>query len=318
MKWLYIGTEIPIWPEFFQYIIHDLKIFQAKSILLKEDGNITGNVLIFNENDEILYFGFFGVLNHDKDKITFLLNSLIEYGKLNNFSKIIGPVNIPTFIYGWGFMEKGSEASIFIGKPINPPIYQELFFHKGFTLKTKELSLEGPVVEINSKIIKNLTPENYEIFNPNSWEEVLSFKPKFFKLIKNLPRSSSITPGTEHLYENYVEFAKTYGDLFLILFLRYKITNDIVGCFFSIPNPFRKDESDNYDSCEAFLILLEEEHRGKGLGWLLSLFTAKKGWDNNMRYTSSPIEKKVKRSIRITKKYGLEHKRTHLILEYSI
>jgi len=293
-------------------------MFQAKSILLTEAGNITGNVLIFNENDEILYFGFFGVLNHDKNKISFLLNSLIEYGKSNKFSKIIGPVNIPTFIYGWGFMEKGSEASIFIGKPINPPIYQELFFHKGFTLKTKELSLEGQVIKLNSKFLKSLTSENYEMFNPKSWEEVLSFKPLFYRLKSNLPHDSVITPGTQHLYENYVEFAKTYGGLFLIVFLKYKITGDIIGCFLSIPNPFRRNKSDIYDSCAAFLILIEKEHQGKGLGWLLSLFTAKKGWDNNMRYTSSPIEKNVKRSIRITKRYGLEHKRTHLILEYSI
>jgi GNAT superfamily N-acetyltransferase len=246
------------------------------------------------------------------------LNNLIEYGKKKKFSKIIGPVNIPAIIYGWGFMEKGSEASIFIGKPINPPIYQEEFFHKGFTLKTKELSLEGPVIKLDSKFIESFTPENYELFHPKSWEEVLSFKPKFYRLKSNLHQDSVISPGTQHLYETYVEFVKTYGGLFQIIFLKYKITGDIVGCFFSIPNPFRKNEGDIYDSCEAFLILLDKEHQGKGLGWLLSLFTAKEGWDNNIRYTSSPIEKNVKRSIRITKRYGLEHKRTHLILEYSI
>jgi len=286
--------------------------------LLLEDGNITGNVLMFNENDDVLYFGFFGVLNHNENKISYLLNSLIEYGKLNGYSKIIGPVNIPTLIYGWGFMDKGSEASIFIGKPINPPIYLELLINKGFTIKTKELSLEGPVIKLNSTVIKMFTPDNYEMYIPKSWEEVSSFKPTFFKLVKNLPQDSVLSPGTQHLYEMYVEFVKTYGGLFQIIFLKYKITGDIVGCFFSIPNPFRKNEGDIYDSCEAFLILLEKEHQGKGLGWVLSLFAAKIGWENNMRYTSSPIEKNVRRSIRITKKYGLEHKRTHLILEYSI
>jgi len=215
-------------------------------------------------------------------------------------------------------MEEGSEASIFIGKPINPPIYQELFFQEGFILKTKELSLEGPLIELSSKFIKSFTRENYEMFNPKSWEEVLSFKPNFFRLITNLPRDSVITPGTQHLYENYVDFVKVYGNLFLIAFLKYKITGDIVGCFFSIPNPFRKNKSDIYDSVEAFIILLEKEHQGKGLGWLFSLFSAKKGWDNNIRWNSTPIENKVKRSLKIAKKYGMEHKRTHLILEYSI
>ena len=318
LKWLYIGTNLPVWPEFYPYILHDLKAFRTKSLLLKEEGNIAGHVLVFHEDAEILFFGFFGVFNDEHEKIEFLLNKLIEYGKQHNFHKIIGPINIPIPIYGWGFLEKGSAANLFVGKPTNLPIYQEMFFQKGFTLKTKELSLEGPLKDFNSKILNNFDSENYEMFQPKSWEEVLNFKTRFFKLNTNLPRTSVITPGIQYLYENYIKFIKQYGDLFMIVFLKYKITGDIVGCFFSIPNPFRKNKSDIYDSVEAFIILLEKEHQGKGLGWLLSLFTAKKGWDNNIRYTSSPIEKNVKRSIRITKKYGLKHKRTHLILEYSI
>ena len=137
-------------------------------MLLVEDGNITGHVLLFNESDKVLFFGFFSVFNHDETRISYLLNRLIKYAKLHNYSKIIGPVNIPTYIYGWGFMDKGSVANIFIGKPINPPIYQELFFSRGFTLKTKELSLEGPVIELNSLVIKMFTPEDYEMFNPIS------------------------------------------------------------------------------------------------------------------------------------------------------
>ena len=286
--------------------------------MLTVDGNISGHVLLFHENDDILYFGFFGVINHDKNKIGFLLNSLIEYGKLNKFSKIIGPINIPTFIYGWGFMEEGSESSLYIGKPINPPIYQELFFKKGFILKTKELSFEGPLIKVNSKILKNFDSENYEIYNPKSWEDILRFKPKFYRLQSNLPRASVITPGTQHLYENYVNFVKNYGGLFLFVFLKYKITDDIVGCWFIKPNPFRKNESEIYDSVEGYIILLEKEHQSKGLGLFLTLYSAIEVWDNSIRYNSSPIESNLKRSIRLANKIGQKHKRTHLILEYSI
>jgi len=309
---------MPVWPEFYSYILHDLKAFQTKSFLLKEEGNITGHVMVFHEDEEILYFGFFGVINDEQEKIDFLLNKLIDYGKQHKFYKIVGPINIPIIIYGWGFLEKGSVANIFVGKPTNLPIYQEMFFQEGFKVKTKELTLEGPVKKLNAKILNNFDSQNYEMFQPKSWEEVLNFKPKFFILNTNLPRDSVITPGTQHLYENYVKFIKQYGDLFMIIFLKYKITGDIVGCFFSIPNPFRKNKSDIYDSFEAFIILLEKEHQGKGLGWYLTLFSAIKAWDNNIRFNSSPIENNVKRSIRIAKKYGLKHRRTHLILEYSI
>jgi len=128
LKWLYIGTNLPVWPEFYPYILHDLKAFGTKSLLLKEEENITGHVLVFHEDTEILYFGFFGVFNNEGEKIEFLLNKLIDYGKQHNFYKIIGPINIPIPIYGWGFLEKGSVANLYIGKPSNLPIYQEMFF----------------------------------------------------------------------------------------------------------------------------------------------------------------------------------------------
>ena len=318
LKWLYIGTNLPVWPEFYSYILHDIKTFKAKSLLLKEYGNIIGHVLVYNENADILYFGFFGVLNHESNKIVFLLNELIKYGKQRNFKKILGPVNVPITIYGWGFMDKDSDANLYIGKPINPPIYQEMFLDNGFIVKTKELSVEGPVLNYGKKILSKFDSENYEVYNPQDWKEVIDFKSNFFKLNANLPPESVITPGTENLYENYIRFIREYGALFMITFLKYKVTNEIVGCFFCIPNPFRKDESGVYDSYMAFIILVDNEHQGKGLGVLLSFYSAKKAWENKILYNSTPMDSKAKLSIALTKKFGLKPKRAHLILEYTI
>jgi len=41
---LVLGTTLPIWPEFTKYILHDLSIFNAKSIIFEEDGEVWGNV----------------------------------------------------------------------------------------------------------------------------------------------------------------------------------------------------------------------------------------------------------------------------------
>jgi len=318
LKWLYIGTNLPVWPEFYPYILHDLKAFGTKSLLLKEEENITGHVLVFHEDTEILYFGFFGVFNNEGEKIEFLLNKLIDYGKQHNFYKIIGPINIPIPIYGWGFLEKGSVANLYIGKPSNLPIYQEMFFQKGFKVKTKEISLEGPIFEVDRKIMRAYDSENYEMFHPNNWEEVLKFKQTFFKLNENLPPESTITPGTEYLYENYIKFIKQYGNLFLINLIRYIPDNQIVGCFFCIPNPLRKNERGDFDSAEAFIILINKKHQNQGLGGILMLYAVNEGWKNNIRYNVSPFEINSIHSITLAKKFGFKHKRTHLILEYSI
>lgn len=318
LKWLYIGTNLPVWSEFYSYILHDINTFQAKSLLLKEYGNIVGHVLIYNENADILYFGFFGILNHESNKIVFLLNELIKYSRQKNFKKILGPINVPITIYGWGFMEKGSDANLYIGKPINPPIYQEIFLDNGFIVKTKELSVEGPVLNYGKKILNKFDNKNYMVFNPKTWKEVIDFKSNFFKLNANLPHQSVITPGTENLYENYINFIREYGALFMITFLKYTVTNEIVGCFFCIPNPFRKDENGVYDSYMAFIILVDKAHQTKGLGGLLGFYTAQRAWENNIRYNSTPMDSKAKRSIALTKKFDQEPKRAHLILEYSI
>ena len=293
-------------------------MFHIKSLLLLEDENIAGHVLVYHENTEILYFGFFGILNHEANKISFLISKLIDYGKKNNFSKIVGPINIPTLIYGWGFLEKDGTTNLYIGKPINPPLYQDLFFQKGFTVKSKELSLEGPVLKFSESMLSNYDSENYDMFHPKNWKEVLEFKQTFFELNANLPPGSVITPGINNLYENAVEFLKNYGHLFMITFLRHKPTNQIVGSFVCLPNPFRKDDEGIYDSYVVYSILVDKKHQAKGMGGILTLTAVNEAWKNKIRYNSSPFESKASRSISLGKKFGLKIKRTHLILEYII
>jgi len=309
---------LPIWAEFYPYILYDINIFHTKSLLLLEDGNIAGHVLIYHEDAETLYFGFFGVLNHEHKKIDFLISRLIDYGKMNNFLKIKGPINIPIFLYGWGFLEKNSNTNLYIGKPINPPLYQDLFIQKGFSVKTKELSLEGPVLEFSRKMLSNYDKKNYEITHPRNWKEVLDFKKTFFKLNANLPPGSVITPGINNLYENFADFLKNYGHLFMITFLRYKPTNQIVGSFICFPNPFRKNNKGIYDSYIAFSILIDKEHQAKGMGGILALSAVNEASKNEIRYNATPVESNAFRSISICKKFGLKIKRAHLILEYKI
>ena len=309
---------MPVWAEFYPYILYDINIFHTKSLLLLEDDNIAGHVLIYHEDTETLYFGFFGVLNHEHKKIDFLISRLIDYGKKNNFLKIKGPINIPIFLYGWGFLEKNSNTNLYIGKPVNPPLYQDLFFQKGFIVKTKELSLEGPVLDFNRKMLSNYDAKNYEMTHPRNWKEALDFKQTFFKLNANLPPGSVITPGINNLYENFAEFLKNYGHLFMITFLRYKPTNQIVGSFICLPNPFRKNNRGIYDSYVAFSILIDKEHQGRGMGGILALTAVNEASKNEIRYNATPVESNAFRSISICKKFGLKIKRAHLILEYQI
>ncbi len=323
LKNLQLGTTIPIWPEFSKYILFDLNHFHAKSILLTEIigiGNITGHVLIFYHDIETLYFGFFGVIDDNEEKIDFLIRALINYAKENNFKSIRGPINIPTIIYGWGFMEEGSKTDLFIGKPVNPPIYQDLFIKNGFFVKIKEVSWEGYFKRIPEKEMDKFDFSEYELFHPKDWDELMSLKKIFLEInARNLAPESILTPDSGSLFHNYVLFVKEYGDLFMFLFVRYKKTGEIVGCMASTPNPFRRNEQGNYDSFAPFTIAVDKEHRKKGVGLLLSKNMFDLAYERHIRYSSTPIESSRKVTVQIAKfKLDLSNPRTHLILEFTL
>jgi hypothetical protein len=95
LKLLHLGTNISFWPEFNEYILFDLKHFNAQSLLLTEGGNPVGHALIFNANQETLFFGFFGVSNDKEGRIKFLIEKLIELAEKSGYNELRGPVNIP-------------------------------------------------------------------------------------------------------------------------------------------------------------------------------------------------------------------------------
>ena len=62
LKYLKIGISIPILPEFQKYIIKTFKNYKVKALFLIENGIPTGMTILFNENRERLFFGYFFIL----------------------------------------------------------------------------------------------------------------------------------------------------------------------------------------------------------------------------------------------------------------
>ncbi len=319
LKNLYIGTNIPIWPEFHKYMIRDFKTFHAKAILLLEAGNPTGIVLVYHKTPDILYFGYFGVINHNPVKINYLIDKLILFGKINHFKIIKGPINIPGIIFGWGFMQKKSISNLFPIAPVNPPIYQRIFIRKGFSIYNIQNTWEGHFLKINPWEIKNLDFSDYEYFNPEDFDELMRLKPIFLKIqFENLPESAQVAPRDPNLFDNYAEYVFDYGYNFMIYFVRYKPTNEIVACGCFIPNPFRKDEKGNYDSCIPLTLAVKPEHRGKRLGLLMYGATSLQAWEKKIRYAGGPIAGDLKVSEKFAKNVGGKVCRTHVILNYIL
>lgn len=320
LKYLQIGINIPVSEEFHEYILYDLKNYSAKSIILKENKKLIGHVLVYDDGGDVLFFGFFGVENHKEKYITLLLSELIEYANKNRFGSICGPINPPTFIYGWGFMEEGSLDNLSISKPVNPPIYQDLFFQSGFYVKSKQGTWEGAVYQISEEELKKYDFEEYEVYQPKDWDDILKLKlPILILSARNLAPESQVTPSPQNLFENFFAFVKHYGDIYMLKLLRDKHSRQFVGCFITLPNPFSKNPEGKYDSFVGYSLTINKEHRNKGLSMYLVKEIYNEAYKNHIRRISVPMEINVFECKNLVKEnLGFSYTRTHLILEFML
>ena len=255
----------------------------------------------------------------DPTKISLLIDIILQYSNEKKFKLIRGPINIPTLIYGWGFMKEGSKDTLYIGKPVNPPIYQECFIKEKFYLKYEELTWEGPMPRVNPWRMKEYDFTEYDYFNPKNWEELMEFKDEFLGLhAKTLPPSSRLTPNIGGLFGNYAKFVFKFGYNFMFSLVRYKPTGKIVACGSCVPNPFSKDEKGNYNTIVYYTWVVDPDFRRKGLSMLVYGGTSLQAWKKKIRYSAGPLGKDNKASFKAANKLGGYIGRTHLVLEREI
>jgi hypothetical protein len=329
LRVLQISINIPILPKFHKYIIGDIKGFNAKSIILKKEikneifkeeiDKIIGNVLIYHDDEDILFFGFFGVYDHDPNKIEYLLDELIKYAKKKKFKYIRGPINIPTVIFGWGFMVEGSFKDLFITLPVNPPVYQKVFLRKGFYIKFRELHFQGPAWKLNPYNLKNYDFSDYEYVNPGK-EGIYEVKDEFIRLhMENLPRDSQITPNAPRNFDNIVNFIFENGEPWMVWVVYYKPTRKIIACGYAIPNPFSLDKKGRIDTVSFHSWVIQPKHRGRGLTLFMYGECSQRGMPpkGSIRKGGGPVGSSNISNIGAAKNLGFCINREHIILEYK-
>ena len=225
------GINLPVKKEFKDYVIPELENLNAKAIyILTENDRKIGHCL-FYKFDNILYFGFFSFKYKNKIIGKAIIENLIKIAKEEKCNIIRGPINLPPYIYGFGFSEEGSDPSIFCGTPYTDPSYIELFKNEGFELWHRLLWLR---VEIKSKLpyekvwdIKN--PD----LNSDDWiDPFLELQAKYF------PESARITPKrNKEVVLAALKFLKKYGSNKFI-YLAYDNNNKLIGLGYAMPNPF--------------------------------------------------------------------------------
>jgi hypothetical protein len=328
LKHLQIGISIPILPDFLKYILGDIQSYNAKSIVLfkkmdkdrfkDKTDNVIGNVLVYDDGGDNLFFGYFGIFDHDPKKIEILLNFLLNYAKNNNYKYIRGPINIPTVLFGWGFMAEGSIKDLFIGCPVNPPIYQDLFLKRGFYIKFEEDRYKMLVYRYNPYKDKKYDFSEYEYGNPGK-EGMFRLKDDYINLhIDYMPPSARITPKSETNFDNLVNFIFEYGKKYMMWTVHHKPTRKLVACGYVIPNIFSKDSKGRLNSVSFHDWVVHSDHRRKGLAMLMYGATSLQGFKDKIRWGSWPVGAENIANAKAAEKMGGKKDRTHLILEYKI
>jgi hypothetical protein len=320
LKYLQLGTHIPIWYEFHDCILKDFKFFNVKFLLLEEKENPLGTCLLFSKDEKNLYFGYFNILNNNPKGINYLIKYLIEFAENRGYQKITGPINLPAIIYGFGFMQEGSSDTLFIGKSVNPPIYYQSFLDHNFQIKHKELTFcANPMLKFDPWKLNQYNFDDYKFFYPKNLKEFRRYKDDFLKThAKNLPSSARITPNPEGVIENYARFVLEYGYPFMIGFVKYKPTDKIISSASYLPNPFRTNSKGIYDSCVLFSWVVEPEHRRNGITQLIYGATSLLLWEKGIRFLNGTVGMDNEANIGAAKKIGGKLSRTHLILEYIL
>ncbi len=318
-------------PNFQKYIIKNIKNFQAKAIILEKDisnnlfteaeiDKVVGTSLIYTDYSDVLFFGFFGVYDHDPEKIDFMINVLLSYAKENNFKCVRGPINVPTCIFGWGFMEKGSCKDLFITLPVNPPVYQERFIKKGFCVKFRELHYHGTAWKLNPRNLKKFDFSNYEYVNPGK-EGMLQLKDEFIRFHREyLPPDSKITPNVAGNAEDLINFIFKNGEPWMIWAVYHKPTSEIAAFGFCIPNPFSLDKKGRLDSVSFHSWIVHPNHRRKGLTLFMYGETSLRAMPpkGSIRKGGGPVGSKNLANRNASLKLSFNFNRSHVILEYNL
>jgi len=345
LKYMQIGTSLPILPEFVEFVVRDLKTYNAKALLLinqnlesfgMKTDKVEGFTLAYEDGSGILFFGFFRVYDQDPYRIEVLLNALMEYAKENNFQNLRGPINVPTMIFGWGFMVAGSKKDLFIGSPINPPIYQETFFNSGFEVLFQEDRYDMPALRmdphkdkkliglgINAGDYKNNPYDTgeypYELINYNKDEMIECIEEYSSLYQKYMPPSAQITPKTTHNVKNLIDFIFKHGERWMMWVVRHKKTKEMIANGYIIPDMFHANKKGELDSVSFHAWVVHPDHRRMYLAMLMYGYTSIQAKDRKTPHFitrgSWPVGAENEANGKAAVKMGGKKDRSHLILQ---
>ena len=237
-----MGTHLPITSQLEKYIRFDLQDLKCKSILIYLNETLNdpiGHVLVYPIKGTTLGFGYFKVKDDHIDRIDDLLDILEQYARDNAFEAIYGPLNVPIYIFGFGFLFEGENLFDFVCASNHPFQYYQRFESRKYSVKSIYCMFDVGLIPIDPYAIPGVDFSEYELETPKSKEEFLEVKDEWLELHANhMPSEIRLTPNPLSEIENMMNFIFEFGYPFLIFWVRDKQTGKIVAAGMAPPNCF--------------------------------------------------------------------------------
>jgi RimJ/RimL family protein N-acetyltransferase len=255
-NYIHLGTNLPILPSFKKYLYREIKRMGCFSIVIfGENKEIIGHTMLYPWEDT-LYFAFFYAKDDSLENTFLLIDEIKKRVKKLNCDKIFGPVNLPPYIFGFGFSDIITDDSPFAMAPITNPVYVNHFCEYGFSIKQGISTYKIPMSPIPYE--KKWDVRSADFSRKNEWKQ------PFLELQQRLyPVNIQITPNRAESFEDVIEFIEEFAYNTIISFAY--VNEKIIGLGWASANPFDLGENGKSKSLVLFGGAVEPEYQKQGI-----------------------------------------------------
>jgi hypothetical protein len=253
---IHLGTNLPVMESFKKYVYREIERMNCFSIILFDESSndIIGHSMLYKW-EKTLYFAFIYAKEENFKNTESLIEEIKKQAKNLFCESIFGPVNLPPYIFGFGFSDLIRDDSIFAMAPITNPKYIEYFKKCGFEVKQGINHYKIPMAPIPYE--KKWDVRSADLNKPQEWRD------RFLELqMKVFPQSIQITPNRAKSFPDMIEFIHEFS--FNAIKFAY-IDGEIIGLGWASPNPYDLGDNGKSKSLVLFGGAVEPEYQAKGI-----------------------------------------------------
>ena len=308
-KYIHLGTNLPVLDSFKKYLYREIERMGCYSLLIFDTKKeIIGHVMLYPWG-ETLYFAFFYAKEDTFENTQILVDEIKLQAKKFYRSEIYGPVNLPPYIFGFGFSDNITDTSSFAMAPTTNPIYIEYFQKCGFKIKQGISTYKIPMAPITYE--KKWDVRSADFSKADEWKQ------PFLELQQRLyPVTIQITPNRADSFYDVIEFIDEFAYDTIILFTY--VEEKIIGLGWASANPFDLGENGKSKSLVLFGGAVEPQYQAQGVVTQTLFQWIDTHWKLGVTHGESCISDENTAARKLMERWAGKPTRHHVLMQYEM